>query len=207
MKNPEKFWDRISKNYDNSSKKVSNEPSRPLLATQKYLNINDSVLDYGCATGKASIEISEFVHNVYGIDISAKMIGIAEKKAETNEIKNVTFAQMEIFSEQLQPESFSVVVAYNVLHLLNTVDEAIQRIYNLLKPGGFFISNTPCLGEHKYFWGSIIYIGGKLNLMPDVKTFKGEDVVAILTKNKFDIIENKKLAESAMNYFIVAKKS
>lgn len=207
MKNPEIFWDRVSKNYDTSSKKGTGKPSRPLLATKPYLNIEDSVLDYGCATGKASIEISEFVKNVYGIDISAKMIELAREKVITKNIINVTFDKIEINNVKLKPETFDVIVIYNVLHLLNDLENKIERLHKLLKPGGFFISNTPCLGEQKYIMSTIIYIGSKLNLVPEINMLKGNELEEIISKSDFEIVENRKLTPSDTNNFIVAKKN
>ena len=105
MKNPEKFWDRIAKNYDKNSKKGSGKPSRPCVATKPYLNTNDTLLDFGCATGKNTIELSEYVDNVRGIDISSKMIEIAQNKAKDQNIGNVTFTKTDFFDNQLVTKS------------------------------------------------------------------------------------------------------
>ena len=206
MKNPEKFWDRISKNYDNSSKKGSGKPSKPLLATKPYLSTNGTLLDFGCATGKNALELSEFVKNIQGIDISEKMIEIARKKANEQNIENITFTKTDIFDSQLVTNSFDTIISFNVLHLLENLDLVIHRIYELLKPSGFFITNTPCLGEKNNILRALILIGSKLNLIPEVKMLKGSDLVTLLVKNNFEVLENRKLIVSDTNNYIVAKK-
>lgn len=207
MKNPEIFWDRISKNYDNSSKKGSGKLSRPLLATKPYLNANDTLLDYGCATGKNAIELSEYVNNVHGIDISSKMIEIAQKKVKDKNIKNVIFTKSDIFDQQFELNSFDVIISFNVLHLLDNLESVIRRISNLLKPGGLIISNTPCLSEYKILMSAIIYIGSKLNLMPEVNMLRGNELGELFTKINYKVIENRKIDPSSSNYFIVGKKN
>lgn len=206
MKNPEKFWDRISKNYDKSSKKGSSKLSRPLLATKPYLNTYDTLLDFGCATGKNSIEFSEYVKNVRGIDISPKMIEIAQKKVKYQNIENVTFTKTDIFDNQLVDNSFNTIISFNVLHLLDNLDLIFSRIHKLLKPGGLFITNTPCLGDKNNILRGLILVGSKLSLMPEVKMLKGSDLETLLIKNNFEIIENRKLIVSDTNNYIVAKK-
>ncbi len=44
------------------------------------------------------------------------------------------------------PGSLDAVCAYSILHLIVDRPAALARIYDLLKPGGFFVSSTVCLG-------------------------------------------------------------
>jgi 2-polyprenyl-3-methyl-5-hydroxy-6-metoxy-1,4-benzoquinol methylase len=52
-----------------------------------------------------------------------------------------------IFDSKLQPESYSVILAFNILHLKQDVDKVLDRIKELLAPGGLLISKTVCAGE------------------------------------------------------------
>ena len=42
-----------------------------------------------------------------------------------------------------------MILAFNVLHLLEDVTEVIQRIDQLLKKGGYFVALTPSIAERK----------------------------------------------------------
>jgi 2-polyprenyl-3-methyl-5-hydroxy-6-metoxy-1,4-benzoquinol methylase len=64
---------------------------------------------------------------------------------------NVDFAQTNLFDERYTKESFDVILAFNILHFLEDHRQALQRITELLKPGGLCISLTPCLREKMAF--------------------------------------------------------
>ncbi|MDD8013122.1 MAG: class I SAM-dependent methyltransferase, partial [Acidobacteriota bacterium] len=80
MSKAEKFWDGLADKFDARDKNFEKTHSKTIENTRKYLNAGDIVLDYGCATGTAAIEIAGNVQAVYGIDISSKMIEAAKRK-------------------------------------------------------------------------------------------------------------------------------
>jgi 2-polyprenyl-3-methyl-5-hydroxy-6-metoxy-1,4-benzoquinol methylase len=57
--------------------------------------------------------------------------------------------QATIFDTRLKEETFDVILAFGILHLLKDFPKAIRRINELLKPGGWFISSTACMGKDK----------------------------------------------------------
>ncbi|NLD99196.1 MAG: class I SAM-dependent methyltransferase [Fibrobacter sp.] len=75
--------------------KVDSEKSSHIdLAIEKvkaFLKADYAVLDYGCATGNDAFAISGFVKHVDAIDISPKMISIANRRAVENKITNALF--------------------------------------------------------------------------------------------------------------------
>jgi len=77
----EGFWDKMSSNYDNQVKKYQQTYADAIESTKKYLNKDDIVLDFACGTGITTIQISGFVRKIHAIDISQRMIDIAEEKA------------------------------------------------------------------------------------------------------------------------------
>ena len=70
MNKTEKFWDKVSNKFDKRSQKIDQTEIKTLENTKKYLNVNDIVLDYGCAIGTMAIEIADNVKKIHGIDIS-----------------------------------------------------------------------------------------------------------------------------------------
>ena len=146
MNKTEKFWDKVSNKFDKRSQKIDQTEIKTLENTKKYLNVNDIVLDYGCAIGTMAIEIADNVKKIHGIDISPKMIDAAKRKAAERKIENIHFAQSTIFDERYKRESFDVILAFNILHFLEDTQKVMTRINELLKPKGLIISVTPCLG-------------------------------------------------------------
>jgi len=76
----------------------------------------------------------------------------------------------------------------------------------LLKPGGFLISATPCLGE-KLFLRSLLFLAGKVGLVPYTRSFKIRHLVGTIEESHFTIVESDCLKKSSQEYFIVAKKN
>ena len=75
------------------------------------------------------------------------MLAIAEQKMAERNLDNVEFIQTSVFDETFQPVSFDVVMAFFVLHFFEDIDVVFERVHELLKPGGIFISETACLGN------------------------------------------------------------
>ena len=196
MNKSEKFWDRMSKYYDKLAKDKAYK--KTLEITKKHLKSSDIVLDYACATGLFSIELAGNVKEIHGIDISSKMIETAKRKAG----KNVNFAKATIF-EKYEKETFNVILAFNILHLLEEPQKVMQRINELLKPGGLFISVTPYLGEKYSFLSIFLVLLRKIKILPYIRSFKISELKELISGN-FQIVETSNLP--SMQYLIIAKK-
>jgi 2-polyprenyl-3-methyl-5-hydroxy-6-metoxy-1,4-benzoquinol methylase len=206
MDKSEKFWDRRSSDYDKNEKKYKQTYFKAIENTKRYLNKNNIVLDYGCGTGIVTNEIADSVKKVQAIDISPKMIDVAKAKAEKLNIGNINYLQSTIFDNRFKIESFNVILAFNILHLLEDTQEVMQRIHELLKPEGLFISATACLGERVSFLGILLPILSKIRIVPYVKIYKFSELEDLIANRNFLIVETKDLQHSPQDYFIIAKK-
>ncbi len=207
MNKSEKFWDRSAKEYETKEIKWEKIYNKAVEETKKHLNESYVLLEYACGAGVITAQIASYVKETFAIDISSKLLEVAERMANERKIENITFLKTTIFDERFETESFDVITAYNILHLLEDVHDVIDKIGNLLKPGGFFISETPCLREKGRFLGSVLRFLSKLRIVPYVNTFKFLDLEVLLKERKFEIIEAEDLEQTGTNYFIVAKKS
>lgn len=212
MNKSKKFWDNASKNYDKTEKRFEYIHQKSRENTKKYLESSNVVLDYGCGTGTTACEIANDVKEIYAIDISSKMIEISKGKAAAKNIKNVTFAEGDIFDETLKKESFDRILAFNMLHTIPNPEDAMQRINELLKPDGLFISITPCLGDKMSFLVGLqirlVQIMCKIGIIPvPIRRVKSLDLDELITKSNFINIDTEKIYKGASSYFIVAKKN
>ena len=182
-----KFWDRLAKRY--SKQPIADEASyqKKIQITHEYLKPDMEVLELGCGTGSTVIIHSPHVKHIRAIDISSKMIEIAQDKADKKKIDNITFETLAIDNLTVQEQQLDVVLALSVLHLLENKEAVIANIYKMLKPGGIFISSTMCLGDTMRWLKMIIPIGKLLGLMPLVKFFTKDQLKTSLIDAGFDI--------------------
>jgi ubiquinone/menaquinone biosynthesis C-methylase UbiE len=201
----EKFWDRLSNQFDKQSKHFEKPPSEK---AKKILNVNDIVLDYGCATGTVTIELANYVKEIKGIDISSRMIDAAKGKVSELNIENIDFIQATIDDERLKIDSFNVIIAFNILHFFQDTHKVLKRINELLKPGGLIIIATACVVQ-RTFSNSLQYLLFspliRLGIIPYMKFFKISELKDSIESGNFQIIEFVNL-DNPTKYFIVAKK-
>jgi len=205
MNKSERFWDKTASQYDQIEMKDEQTYLQIIPRTKTHLEISNVVLDFGCGTGLISNEIAEDVKEIHAIDISSNMIVIAEKKAKERNIANINYAHATIFDERYKKGSFEVILAFHVLHLLEDEHFVLQRMNELLKPGGLLISATPCVGE-KIFLRNLLFFAGRVGLVPNIRSFKIRNLVDIIEKGNFSIVETDCLKKSSQEYFIVARK-
>lgn len=211
MNKSEKFWDQSASNYDNTEEKFEFIHSRSRENTKRHLKATDNVLDYGCGTGTTACEISGLVKSVRAIDISTAMIEIAKGKAATAGVVNVDFEHADIFEEAFQNGSFDVVLAFNMLHTVPDPESVVQRTVELLKPGGLFISVTPCLGGKKsaLVLLQILLVRAllRLRVIPiPIRQLKSADLDHLMDDERLQVIETEAIFKGASSYFMVAKK-
>ncbi|WP_346320913.1 class I SAM-dependent methyltransferase [Chitinophaga sp. YIM B06452] len=205
MNRSEKFWNNNAGGYDKEEMKDRDGRIRILDKTRKYLRQEGNVLDYGCATGIVANAIAGEVNGITGIDISPEMIRVARQSAGELNIRNVTYACSTIFDEKLKAGSFDVILAVYLLHLLEDMPGALARIHELLKPGGLFISVTPCLGKRSLA-GMGLLLASKLGLIPGMKLFDLPGLEQSITGADFKILETDCLQRKGQQYFIAAEK-
>ena len=140
------------------------------------------------------------------------MIEISKRKATEKNIDNVIFSEGDIFDEKLKKESFDRILAFNMLHTIPKPENAVQRVSDLLKPDGLFISVTPCLGDKMSFLVGLqirlVQIMCKIGIIPvPIRRIKSSDLDELITNGSFQNIDTEKIFKGASSYFMVAKKT
>ena len=202
-----RFWDKRSKVFDEQVLSVyENAYKKTIKRSIPFLKPEDTMLEIGCGTGNATIPLSQYVKKITAIDISEEMMLKAAEKAKEEGRENITFRQKDLLELDIEPESYDVVAAYNVLLYMKNQEKVLEKIYNILKPGGVFLSATDCLGRNlskesvRKFWKS------KLHLMPYVSFDTPVGLMRKIQRKGFLVIEIVNLHRNPPNIFIVAQK-
>ena len=202
MNDSKKFWNKQAKSFNSND---NQEIEQLILKSKKYLNANDVVLDFACGTGDSTLGIAKIVKEVHGFDFSEEMIRLGSLKVDS--LTNIHFLATTIEDKRFEKESFDVIIAFNILHLLEDLDEVMLRIYSLLKPNGLLISNTACLGETKNLMSLTVNVISKFGMFPTVKPFKGVELEEKICSMGFTKIESVISSDKVPNMYFVAKKA
>ncbi len=200
------FWDKRSKRYDKNIKKHDSLYEKTIDRTKSLLTKSDVVLDFACASGEMSLDIAPHVKEVHGIDLSLKMIELADQKAHDLQVDNIKFNQIDLFDQRLESNSFSAILAFNIFHLVDDAPKVLARLNDLLPTGGLLISQTPCLGERSWFFRSLISVLQKVGIAPLILSLTIAELESLVSSNGFQILETKIWDEKMAVQWIVARK-
>ena len=202
-----KFWDKRTQKYDDDIAKHGGVYMRTVERTKSLLSISDVVLDLGCASGEFSLDIAPCVQSVRGIDTSTNMIAMATQKASDRSVDNVAFDPNDIFDRSLDAHSYTGVLAFNFLHLVEEdIHAVLNRVNQLLPTGGLLISQTPCLGERGLLFRVFVDFAQKVKIAPPILSLTVPELEAQIAGADFDIVESNEWDPKNAIHWIVARK-
>jgi ubiquinone/menaquinone biosynthesis C-methylase UbiE len=101
-----------------------------------------TVLDFGCRNGNYTIPAARIVDKdglVYALDKDAHSLGTLRERLENNGFENIVLLETNGSLEiNLEDDSLDVVLAYDVLHLIDNRRELYKQIYRVLRKDGLF---------------------------------------------------------------------
>ena len=135
------FWDRAACVYDLFANVVNRRANRALCDVVAGLILpTDEALECACGTGLLSGVIAGRCKSLIATDFSANMLRRAEKKY--GRLGNVKFERADILRLDFPDGRFDVVVAANVIHLLDEPYKALGELDRVCRPGGRIIVPT-----------------------------------------------------------------
>ncbi|MEQ9240383.1 class I SAM-dependent methyltransferase [Roseovarius indicus] len=139
------FWDKQAARYARSPIADEGAYAETLGRVRSYLHPSDRVLELGCGTGTTALKLADAVAHVTASDISGEMVRIGQEKAARQGVTNVDFLAAEPGDAALAKGGpHDVVMAFNLLHLIEDMPKALREMAKLVRPGGLFISKTFC---------------------------------------------------------------
>ena len=205
-----RFWDRFASGYAGGTIGDWAGYERSLVRTRELLGPGASVLEIGCGTGSTALTLSLFTGPYLATDIAPQMIALANQRLALSPRPALRF-QVEDSDATAGDLNgpFDAVLAFNVLHLLDDLDAATARCARVLKPGGWFISKTPCLREmNPLIPGLAVPLMRAVRLAPPVLNLREADLVAACKRQGLEVIGVERHASRGRDVrpFVVARK-
>lgn len=197
-----KFWDKIADKYAKSPIADPTSYEEKLRLTQKHLGPDMRVLEFGCGTGSTALSHAPFVKHIHAIDVSPRMIEIAEEKQQESGAGNIKFSVDDLHGFTPDDGRYDAILAMSILHLVSDRDVALAKIRSLLQPGDIFISSTVCMGDDLKIFKLIAPIGKALRLFPTVRVFTSDALEQSITAAGFDIQHRWKPGPRKATFFI-----
>ena len=183
-----KFWDVRARKYAASKIGDIDGYERTIAAVRARLKPSDSVYEFGCGTGTSALKIASAAGRYVASDISAEMIAIAREKTQAEGAANVSFEVGEAGAGHADA-SFDVVCGFNILHLIDGRGAVLKQVHRLLKPGGLFISKTPCLKEMGFLLPLLVPVMQAVGQAPYVGAFNAAALEEEIEAAAFEIVE------------------
>ncbi len=201
-----RFWDKVADKYAKQPIRDEEAYQFKLKKTQEYLRPDMDVLEFGCGTGSTAIVHAPLVKHILAIDCSQNMLNFAKEKAKQSQRDNITFQVDTIEDLQLPDHSFDVVMGHSILHLLKNKDAAIEKVFKLLKPGGYFVSSTVCIGSGMSYIRFVLPVMRLLGKAPFVDVMTKDELVNTILSAGFTIEFQWQQKAKVAVPFIIAKK-
>lgn len=204
-----RFWDRIARKY--AADPIADMPGyeATLRRVQGLLTAEMNVLEIGCGTGSTALRLAPFTRRLLATDVSAGMIAIAREKLAAEPLPQLAFAVADADAPAIGPGEYDAVLAFNLLHLVSDLDQALASAVQALRPGGLLISKTACVAEMNPLirWLAIPVMQA-IGKAPHVLLFDADTLQAAMVRQGLVIeaVERHGTKGKDIRVFIVARK-
>lgn len=181
------FYDAYAKTWDErfkTNKATSHFFEKRLNIIKKLANFsgNEKVLEVGCGTAFHLAELSSLFLRGVGTDASKKMLEIAKKKYEKNNLEFILDDSEKL--TKFPNDYFDTVFFVGLLEHLTIPFDCFKNCFRVLKPGGKFIGITP----NKFSpWYYIIgpMLRKKMKHLPTDRLYSAKEISVLLDKAGF----------------------
>ncbi len=203
------FWDRTARKYaaDPIADMAGYEAT--LRRVQALLSADQNVLELGCGTGTTALRLAPLTRRLLATDVSATMIAIAHEKLTAQPVPQLSFAVADADAPAIEQGKYDAVLAFNLLHLVNDLDQALALAVQALRPGGLLISKTPCIAEMNPLipWLALPLMRA-IGKAPEVLCFNADHLQSAVVRQGLEIVSVERHGTRGKDFrvFIVARK-
>lgn len=188
-----RFWDRLAHRYARGAIADMAGYEQTLRRAARWLAPHHEVLEIGCGTGATALRLASDVRALRATDVSGEMVAIARQRLLSQPMPGLTFERAGAVQALARGARYDAVLAFNVLHLLPELDATLAAVAGALKPGGLFISKTPCIAEmNLLIRRALVPIVSVLGRMPPLGVFSGEQLQTVLQCHGFEVLAHER---------------
>jgi ubiquinone/menaquinone biosynthesis C-methylase UbiE len=128
-------WDAIAESFD-STRRTPWRQCIDYIATLKKMDV---VVDCGCGNGRHVFPAAARCSEVFGVDISKKLLSLVQQRMMEKNIRNITLLHADLTHLPLQDSSVDAVLCIASLHNIKGRENrhaAVRELYRVLKPRG-----------------------------------------------------------------------
>lgn len=150
-------WDNNAQSWDERSVHMWDYGSRkdiiPFMG--KYLKEGSTVIDVGCGSGYGTYKLHEAGFKATGIDISPKMIELANQQFIDQDIRYETCDMGELVKKK---ETYDGALVINVFEWTENPQEALQQLHTMVNEQGYVCITIfgPTAGPRQYSYPRLV---------------------------------------------------
>ncbi len=134
----------VRKDFDKEAEKWDSNPGRVKLAHDVAdaiigavpLNKNMKALDFGCGTGLLTLKLQPLVGAITGVDSSAGMLGMLERKIKAQGLDNVSTQHVDFEKGAHASGDYDLIVSSMVAHHVPDTADLLKEWFDLLHANG-----------------------------------------------------------------------
>ena len=124
-----KIWD--SESMIKRSKAVS-DMLRKILGERK----DASIMEYGCATGLISFNLTECFNSLTLMDSEEEMLEVVKEKIDYYKTNNIIPINIDLTEDEYNDKKFDIIYTSMALHHIKDTYDIVSKFYNLLNDNG-----------------------------------------------------------------------
>ena len=162
---------------------------------KKFNLIPKSIVELGCGTGNITNRLALEGYTVLGIDLSLEMLSIASQKAQSLNLKNITYINQDMRNLELLNKSDCILSICDSINYITEESELLdifKLVFSNLNKNGLFIFDINTTHKFK-------------NILADKNFCETREEIAYTWENYFD--KDKMINEFYTNFFIKDKKT
>jgi ubiquinone/menaquinone biosynthesis C-methylase UbiE len=200
----EVYWDKNAGLYDNFIEREHGELYKKVRKVfGKYVKRKHKVLDVATGTGDIALTLAKKSKDVIGIDLSSKMINVADSRAT----KNPKFIIGDVHEMEFERGEFDLVTCCNGLYVFSDPEQALSEMRRVLTAGGKLVTVTFAYGDADFNqkmqnWGQFLRLG----MPPNWHSFTGPELRNMHFKAGLKILKAVYCWQDPPTVLIVARK-
>lgn len=131
----QRTWDAIAESFDTTRRAPWKQCIDYIASCKK----TDVVVDCGCGNGRHLFPAAARCSNVFGVDISKKLLSIVQHKMREKNIRNIMLVHADLTHLPFHDDTVDAVLCIASLHNIKGRENrhaAVREMYRVLKPQG-----------------------------------------------------------------------